>query len=113
LRLFPPVWVISRTALADDQVGRYRLPTGANAILSAFITHRHPAIWPDPNRFDPDRFRPERAAGRPRLAYFPFAAGPRQCIGSGLALLEMPLVLAMVLQRFRPVLLPGRPVIPW
>jgi cytochrome P450 len=79
-------------------------------ILSHYSTHHHPRFWEE--RFDPDRFLPERAEGRPRHAYFPFGTGPRMCIGRHFANLEMLLVLAMAAQTWRPRLAPGRPVEP-
>jgi cytochrome P450 len=70
-------------------------------LLSPWLTHRNPAYWPDPERFDPDRFRPPASSGRPRFAYFPFGGGPRICIGNAFALMEARLILALVLQRYR------------
>jgi cytochrome P450 len=105
LRLYPPTWVTARTPLQDDQVRGYRIPAGAIVLLSPFVTHRLPAFWQEPDRFDPERFRP----GRPRsqLAYFPFGSGPRSCIGSWLASTELQLVIAMIAQRYHFELLPG------
>ena len=65
------------------------------------MTHRHPEFWDEPERFDPDRFLPERTEDRPRLAYLPFGAGPRRCIGEEFALVEATLALASIAQRFR------------
>jgi cytochrome P450 len=110
LRLYPPAWVLSRTPLADDVIGGYRIPKGSNVFLSPYVTHRHPAFWDDPERFDPERFTPERAAGRPRFAYFPFGGGPRQCIGNNFALLEAQLLLATIFQRYRLELWPEHQV---
>jgi cytochrome P450 len=81
-------------------------------VLSPYITHRHPAFWHDPEAFDPEHFTPERSAGRPHYAYFPFGGGPRMCIGSNFAQIEMQLVLATVAQRYRLQLLPGHLVEP-
>ncbi len=86
LRLRPPVWALGRFSLAEDEVGGYRLPAYSSVLLSAYVTHRHPEFWEDPERFDPDRFTPERVAERPALAYFPFGAGPRMCIGGEFAM---------------------------
>jgi cytochrome P450 len=74
--------------------------------------HHHPAYWENPESFDPQRFLPERSAGRPRYAYFPFGGGPRMCIGNSLALTEAQLVLACVYQRYHLELASGQPVEP-
>ena len=81
-------------------------------VMSPWVTHRHPDFWPDAERFDPERFLPARAAGRHRFAYFPFAAGPRQCIGEPFALLELVLVVAAIARRFRLTLARPGPVAP-
>jgi cytochrome P450 len=107
LRLYPPTWVTARMPLSDDGVRGYRISGGSIVLLSPYVTHRHPSFWEDPDRFDPERFTPERAAGRPRFAYFPFGGGPRSCIGSWLALVEMQLVVAMVARRHELTLAPG------
>jgi cytochrome P450 len=105
LRLYPPTWVTARTPLRDDRIRGYRIAAGSIVLLSPFVTHRHPAFWPEPDRFDPDRFAAER---RPApFAYLPFGAGPRSCIGSWLASVEMQLVVAMVAQRYALTLVPG------
>jgi cytochrome P450 len=101
LRLYPPVWTISRTPREDDEIDGFRIPAGTVVVISPWVTHRHPDLWEEPERFDPERFTPARAAARPRFAYIPFAAGPRQCIGEGFAMQEAQLVLATVAQRFR------------
>ncbi len=107
LRLYPPTWVTARMPLDDDEIGGHRIAANAIVLLSPFVTHRHPGFWEDPDEFDPERFAPERSVGRPSFAYFPFGGGPRVCIGSGLALLEMQLVVAIVAQRYRLALVPG------
>ncbi|MBI4610040.1 MAG: cytochrome P450 [Candidatus Rokubacteria bacterium] len=107
LRLYPPTWVTARMPLDGDEIGGYRIAANAIVLLSPFVTHRHPGFWDDPDRFDPERFTPERSADRPRFAYFPFGGGPRSCIGSGFALVEMQLVVAMVAQRYHFTLVPG------
>jgi long-subunit acyl-CoA synthetase (AMP-forming)/cytochrome P450 len=112
LRLYPPSWVLSRVAREDDAIGGYRIPAGAVVQLSPWVTHRRPELWDDPERFDPDRFLPERAAARPRFSYYPFGGGPRVCIARDLALLELPLILATVAQAYRLRAVPGRRVAP-
>ena len=98
---YPPVWLISRTPIADDVIGGFRIPAGSMVLLSSFVSHRHPALWDDPEGFDPDRFSPERSAERPRHAWLPFSGGPRKCIGDYFGLMEMQIVLSMISQRFR------------
>ena len=110
MRLYPPVWAIGRNTIAEDEILGYRIPANVEVTLSAYVTHRHPAFWEDPEVFDPERFSPGRSEGRPRFAYFPFAGGPRLCIGRDFALLEAQLILATVAQRYRPRLVPGHPV---
>ncbi len=112
LRLYPPAWVFSRKAIAEDEIGGYHIPANSMIWLSPYTTHRHPAFWEQPEVFDPERFTPERSAGRPHYAYFPFGGGPRQCIGNNFAMMEAQLILATVAQRYRLHLVPGHPVEP-
>jgi cytochrome P450 len=101
LRLFPPAWVISRTAVEEDEVSGFRIPRGSSVYASAWVTHRSPRYWENPEAFDPERFSPARSGGRPLYAYYPFGGGPRSCIGERLSLVELSLALAMTAQRFR------------
>lgn len=101
LRLYPPGWVIPRKVLREDQVAGFRIPRGAVVILCPYLLHRHPGFWEAPERFDPDRFLPERSRARHRYAYLPFGAGPRRCIGQYFALLEMLTVVSRVARRVR------------
>lgn len=112
MRLYPPIWVLSRKALADDELGGFRIPQGSMVILSPYATHHHTAFWDQPEVFDPERFTPDRVVARPHYAYFPFGGGPRLCIGSNFAMMEAQLVLATVAQRYRLRLVPGHPVVP-
>ena len=109
MRLYPPIYLVLRRATADDEVGGYRIPAGTNVALCPYVTHRHPGFWDNPEGFEPERFAPETARGRHRMAFFPFSGGPRRCIGEGFAMLQLPLVVAMVTQRYRLSLLPARP----
>ena len=93
------------------RIGELPRAGGSNIVLCPYVTHRHPDFWDNPDGFDPDRFLPERSAGRHRLAYFPFAGGPRKCIGDSFAMMQMPIVVAMIAQRWRLDLVPGTPVV--
>jgi len=95
MRLYPPVWIVERRAVEDDEIGGYRIPAGSIVYVSPFVLHRHPDFWPDAERFDPSRF-PE-AARNP--AYLPFGAGPHSCLGAAFAMIEAPLVVAAVRRR--------------
>ncbi|MCB1748497.1 MAG: cytochrome P450 [Gammaproteobacteria bacterium] len=112
MRLYPPVWGIARRATEEVEFGGYRIPAGSYLSITMYSLHRHPEFWPDPERFDPERFAPGRNESRHSYAYLPFAAGPRTCIGAGMAMLEIQLVLALLLQRFRVTPLAGHPVVP-
>ena len=101
MRVYPPVWVIPRDAIDDDNIGGYRIPAGSTILLSPYLTHRHPEFWENPEAFDPERFRPERSKGRPRHAYFPFGGGPRQCMGTDMAMMETLLIMTMIVQKYR------------
>ncbi len=113
LRLYPPAWGFSRQALADDRLGGFRLPRGWLAFVIPYVLHRLPAFWPNPDQFDPERFLPERSADRPKFAYIPFGAGPRQCIGNQFALIETQLSVATFAQSYRLHLPPGHRADPW
>jgi len=113
MRLYPPAWGFSRQALADDELGGYRLPRGWLAFVIPYALHRLPAFWPQPETFDPDRFTPERSADRPKFVYLPFGAGPRQCIGNQFALIEAQLIVATLAREYRLHLVPGHRVEPW
>jgi len=101
MRLYPPVWTMSRTAVNADEMGGCYIPAGSEILIFPYITQRHPKWWPDAETFRPERFAPENSAARPRYAYLPFGAGPRTCIGLNFAMTEILAVLAMVLQRYR------------
>ena len=112
MRLYPSAWILGRKALHDDEIGGYPVAAGTIVAISPYTMHRHPGYWENPDDFDPDRFSPERSAGRHRFAYLPFGAGPRQCIGNRFALMEAHLIIAAVSQRYRMELLPGQDIHP-
>ncbi|XP_078382584.1 cytochrome P450 4c3-like isoform X2 [Oculina patagonica] len=99
-RIFPPVPFYSRTTTEDCLLGGYITPKGTTVGISSFQLHRNPEVWPAPLEFNPDRFLPENSQGRHTYAFLPFSAGPRNCIGQRLALLEEKLVVAYVLRHF-------------
>jgi cytochrome P450 len=101
MRLYPPVPAIARRAIADDVLGGYHVKAGTAVLLLQSATHRNPAYWRDPHRFDPLRFTAEEVRKRPKFAYFPFAAGPRICIGGHFAMLETMLAVARMAGRVR------------
>jgi len=113
MRLYPPAWGFSRQALADDRLGGFQLPRGWLAFVIPYVLHRLPAFWRDPDAFDPERFSPERSADRPKFAYIPFGAGPRQCIGNQFALIETQLIVATLAQAYRLQLVPRHSAEPW
>ncbi|MYS23003.1 MULTISPECIES: cytochrome P450 [unclassified Streptomyces] len=101
MRLYPPVWILPRLAQEDDEIGGYRVPSGADVLICPYTLHRHPGHWDRPDDFDPDRFEPARSAGRARYAYIPFGAGPRFCVGNNLGMMEATIVLATVARDLR------------
>jgi cytochrome P450 len=112
MRRYPPAWLISRTAKEDDVIGGYRVPAGATVLLSPYVMHHHPGYWENPEGFDPERFIEAEHKKRPRFAYFPFAAGPRMCIGWHFAMMELVTCVACIVQRQRLSLTPGFEVVP-
>jgi cytochrome P450 len=109
MRLYPPVWVTARTAAEDYEYRGYRVRKGTVLMAPQYVIHRDARFYPDPMRFDPSRFTEDAKATRPRLAYFPFGAGNRQCIGEGLAWMEGVLALAAIAQQWRLAPGPGMP----
>ena len=104
LRLYPPAWAISRRSHRDDEVGGRQVPAGTLAIISPWLVHRRPDLWPEPEAFRPERF----LDGTARTGYLPFGQGPRLCIGREFALGEMVVVLAELLREHR-IDVPGGP----
>ncbi|KAA3611559.1 MAG: cytochrome P450 [Planctomycetota bacterium] len=99
LRLYPPAWLLERSALQAMEVGDIFIPAGSVIILCPYLTHRHPDLWPEPDQFRPERFAPEKPVDR--WAWFPFGGGPRSCIGNHFAMMEIPLVLATLMGEFQ------------
>ena len=110
LRLYPPVWLFSRTAINDDKLGAYVVPAGTHIFISPYYLHRHDTYWADASRFDPNRFTDVASQTRHKTAYLPFSAGPRRCIGDFLAIVEMQAHFGLMLPAFRLEYLDERPI---
>jgi cytochrome P450 len=100
LRLYPPIHLGSRIAATDIEFQDYHFPAGTRILYSIYLSHRHKNYWPDPHRFDPDRFTPENMRQRPPYVYLPFGGGPRNCLGMAFAQIEAKVVLARILQKY-------------
>jgi cytochrome P450 len=111
LRLYPPVWQITRRALGPDQIAGYDVTPDALIAISPYLLHRHPGYWTEPDAFRPERFAPG-TADLPSHLYLPFGGGPRICIGQHFALVEATLVLATLLREVRLEVVPGFTVEP-
>jgi cytochrome P450 len=112
MRLYPPVPYLSRAALRDDRIGKFKIPKGSMVVVAPWVLHRHRRLWQDPDAFDPDRFMPGRREAIDRFAYLPFGAGPRVCMGAGFAVQQASVVLASVVRAARLDLATEHPVFP-
>lgn len=112
MRVHPPIWIVSRIAVEEDNIDGYRIPAGCLVPISPYLVHRHADYWAAPERFDPDRFDGARATVRHPFQFLPFGGGPRHCIGQHFASMELQLVLISLLQRFRFVPHAGEAVVP-
>jgi cytochrome P450 len=110
MRLYPPAWAIGRLALKDYEVGGYTIPAKSLVLLSQYVTQRDERFFPEPARFDPERWTPEAKESRPQFSYFPFGGGPRRCIGEGFAWMEGILLIAALAQHWRMRLVPNHRV---
>jgi cytochrome P450 len=101
LRLYPAGWLLTRKALRNDQLGEYFVPAGTEIYVSPYFIQRNPDLWEEPDRFNPERFHPDNAKRRHRLATVPFSAGPRNCVGEHFARMEMQLHLMTIARSLR------------
>ena len=108
LRMYTVVPFLPRALNEPDQLGKYHLPAKSTVLLFYHGVHHNPSVWKDPEVFDPDRFKPENEAGRHAFAYVPFSGGPRKCAGDEFALMEGPLIMAMLFQRYNINILPNQ-----
>jgi cytochrome P450 len=112
MRLYPPAWSLAREVANEFEVGGYRIPAGANVVMSQWLLQHDPRFFKDPMRFDPDRWGTEGCQKLPRFAYFPFGGGPRQCIGAGFAMMEAVLLLSTIATQFKLRHIDRSPIIP-
>lgn len=113
MRLYPPTWLFVRVPQQEDVLpSGVTIPASATLLLCPYVTHRNPRYFPNPERFDPERFSDAAKESRPRLAYFPFAGGPRVCLGQGLAMAEGVLILACIAQQATLDLVPQQTIVP-
>ena len=110
MRLYPPAWITDRIALEEDEINGYYIPKGSMMVAFIHGIHHDPDIWEKPEQFIPERFSKERKKERHNLAYMPFGAGPRLCIGNNFALMEMQLILAKMLRQFDFEVLPDQSI---
>jgi cytochrome P450 len=110
MRLYPPAWALGRLAIEEFEIAGYVVPRKSLVLMSQFVMHRDPRYFPEPLRFDPDRWIAAAREARPQFSYFPFGGGPRRCIGEGFAWMEGILLLATLAQQWQTRLVPNHPV---
>ena len=110
LRMYPPLWAIGRRALEDCEIGGYPILKGSVVLLSSYVTQRDARWFPEPTKFDPERWTAEARATRPKFSYFPFSAGSRACLGEAFASMEGVLCLAALAQKWRLEIVAGHPI---
>jgi cytochrome P450 len=112
LRLYPPAWAIGRMAVGEFELGDVQIPAKSICILSPYLVQRDPRWFPDPEKFDPERWTPEARDARPKFSYFPFGGGARVCIGERFAWMEGVIVMAAIAQKWKLRLAPDQRVEP-
>jgi cytochrome P450 len=112
LRLYPPAWTVVRRAIEDYQADGYVVPGGADIYMSQYVVHHDPRFFPDPFRFDPERWNEDRCSSLPQFAYFPFGGGPRRCIGESFAWMEGMMLIATIASKWKMHLVPGQTIVP-
>lgn len=112
LRMYAPIYLFGRQAIDPVVIDGFAIPRGTIVLISPYSVHYRSDLWPEPDRFDPERFTAEAEQARPREAYLPFSGGPRTCIGNHFALMEGPIVLATLLRRMQFELSTDRDVVP-
>jgi len=111
MRLYPPAWAIGRQTIEDCKIGGYVIPAGSSILMSQYLMHHDFRYFPQPERFDPERWSPQEKAKRPRFSYFPFGGGVRSCIGETFAWMEGILVIATIARRWKMQVMRGHPLV--
>lgn len=101
LRMYPPAHLVLRTTHENDLIDGFQIQANMAITPQVYVIHHHPEIWNNPNKFDPDRFLPERLSERHNFAWSPFGAGQRICIGKDFAMIEAKIALVRIAQRYR------------
>lgn len=112
MRIFPPAWITTRIVIEPMEFETFTAEVGNILVMSPYLTHQDPALWENPDDFDPMRFTPEAEKDRHKFAYFPFGGGPRVCIGNHFAMMEAQLLLATILQHYTADLAPNAVIVP-
>lgn len=110
MRLYPPAWALGRRSINDCEIMGYPVPKDSLVIVSQWVMHRDERFWPEPSKFDPERWTEEAKAARPKFAYFPFGSGPRTCIGEAFAWMEGALLIATLAQKWQARLISNKPL---
>lgn len=110
LRIYPPVWLFTRKAIAEDEVNGINIAAGTDIFISPYFMHRHPVYWPEPETFDPSRFGEIAMKAQHKTAYIPFSAGPRRCIGDFFAMVESQLHFGLMLRHLTMEYVPDHPI---
>jgi cytochrome P450 len=111
LRLYPPAWTVVRRVKKDYRIDGYVIPSGADIYMSQYVVHHDPRFFPDPFRFDPDRWNQNQGSSLPQFAYFPFGGGPRVCIGEQFAWMEGIMLIAAIASKWKMRLVPGQSIV--
>ncbi|MDA2919769.1 cytochrome P450 [Desulfobacterota bacterium AH_259_B03_O07] len=112
LRLYPPAWTVVRRAIEDCPVDGYVVSPGSDIYMSQYVVHHDPRFYPEPFRFDPERWTQDQSSSLPQFAYFPFGGGPRRCIGESFAWMEGVMLIATIASRWKMHLVPGQNIAP-
>lgn len=110
LRIYPPVWIVGRRAIEDCEIGGFPVPADAIVLLSQYVTQHDERFFPEPEKFDPQRWTQEAELSRPKYSYFPFSSGSRQCLGEAFAWMEGVIALSVISQRWQLKLAPNHRV---